>query len=62
MEQHLECTFLFGVVEKFVCDDSDDERDITIDELKLLLSKYEELDRLVEKITEEINIKYQEVV
>ena len=41
-----------------VRDDNDNERDITIEELKKLLSKYEELDRLVEKITEEINIKY----
>lgn len=41
-----------------VCDDNGNERDVTIDELKVLLSKYEELDRLVEKITEEINIKY----
>ena len=34
-------------------DDNENERDITINELKALLSKYEELDRLVEKITEE---------
>lgn len=39
-------------------DDNENERDITINELKALLSKYEELDRLVEKITEEIDIKY----
>lgn len=38
--------------------DNDNQREITIDELKLLLSKYEELDKLVEKITNEINIKY----
>ena len=34
------------------------EREITIDELKYLLLKYEELDTLVEKITKEIKIKY----
>ena len=34
------------------------EREITIDELKYLLSKYEELDALVEKITKETKIKY----
>lgn len=34
------------------------EREITIDELKYLLSKYEELDALVKKITKEIKIKY----
>lgn len=33
-------------------------RKITIDELKYLLSKYNELDRLVEKITSETDIKY----
>ena len=31
-------------------------REVTIDELKYLLSRYEELDKLVEKITEETNI------
>ena len=41
-----------------VCDENGNERDITIDELKYLLSKYDELDRLVEKITAETNIKY----
>ena len=41
-----------------VCDENGNERDITIDELKYLLSKYDELDRLVEKITTETNIKY----
>ena len=34
------------------------EREITIDELKYLLSKYDELDKLVEKITKETKIKY----
>ncbi len=33
-------------------------RDITIDELKELLSKYEQIDALVEKITEETHIVY----
>ncbi|WP_346961348.1 hypothetical protein [Clostridium sp.] len=37
---------------------SDNERDITIDELTELLAKYEELDKLVEKLTAETNIKY----
>lgn len=34
------------------------EREITIDELKYLLSKYDELDKLIEKITKETKIKY----
>lgn len=34
------------------------EREITIDELKELLSKYEQLDKLVERLTEETNIVY----
>lgn len=38
--------------------DFDRKRDITIDELKELLSKYEQLDTLVEKLTEETNIVY----
>lgn len=50
----------------YVYEDKDNEdsfydsrhREITIDELKYLLSKYEEMDRLVEKITNETNIKY----
>lgn len=33
-------------------------REITIDELRLLLSKYEELDALVSKIEDKINIEY----
>lgn len=33
-------------------------RDITIEELKYLLGKYEELDKLVSKITKKTNIKY----
>ena len=41
-----------------VVDDNDNERDITIDELKELLSKYEQLDALVEKITKETHIVY----
>lgn len=36
----------------------DCKRDITINELKELLSKYEQLDTLVEKLTEETNIMY----
>lgn len=42
-----------------VCDEDDiNEREITIEELKELLDKYEQLDKLVEKLTEETNIKY----
>lgn len=41
-----------------VIDDNDNERDITIDELKELLAKYEELDKLVEKLTAETHIVY----
>ena len=33
-----------------------DKREITVDELKYLLARYEELDQLVEKITAETNI------
>lgn len=45
----------------YVYDDNWSEntrRDITIDELKLLLKKYAELDLFVDKISKEINIKY----
>lgn len=38
--------------------DFDRKRDITIDELKELLSKYEQIDTLVEKLTEETHIVY----
>lgn len=38
--------------------DNDKKREITIDELKYLLAKYDELDKLVEKITKETKIKY----
>ena len=38
--------------------DFDRKRDITINELKELLSKYEQLDALVEKITKETHILY----
>ena len=38
--------------------DDDNERDITIDELKELLEKYEQLDRFVEKLTAETHIVY----
>lgn len=41
-----------------IADDNDNERDITIDELKELLSKYEQLDELVEKLTKETHIVY----
>lgn len=43
-----------------IVDDNDDdnERDITIDELKELLAKYEQLDKLVEKLTAETHIVY----
>ena len=34
------------------------KREITIDELKILLSKYEEMEKLEEKITKEITIKF----
>lgn len=39
-------------------DDYDMRREITMDELKELLSKYEQLDALVEKLTAETNIVY----
>ena len=39
-------------------DDYDRRREITMDELKELLSKYEQLDALVEKLTAETNIVY----
>lgn len=43
----------------FVCDpDGDGERKITIEELRYLLEKYEELDKLIEKITAETDIRY----
>lgn len=38
--------------------DFDNNRDITIDELKELLSKYEQLDAFVEKLTKETHIAY----
>lgn len=38
--------------------DSDKMRKLTIDELKELLSKYEKLDELVEKLTKETHIVY----
>ena len=43
-----------------VYDENDDnkERDITIDELKLLIEKDEELDRIIQKMSSEINITY----
>ena len=41
-----------------VYDDCENKRDITIEELKYLLEKYEELDKLVKKITDETVIKY----
>lgn len=42
-----------------VCDsDGNRKRKITIDELKYLIEKYDELDKLIEKITAETDIKY----
>lgn len=42
-----------------ICDDvTKEEREITIEELKYLLSRYKELDELVEKITKETHITY----
>lgn len=41
-----------------ISDDNGNNRDITIDELKYMLSKYKELDNLVEKITKETNIVF----
>ena len=41
-----------------VVDENDNEREITIDELKELLAKYDELDKLVEKLTAETHIVY----
>lgn len=42
----------------YVAEDFDTKREITMDELKELLSKYEQLDALVEKLTAETNIVY----
>lgn len=39
-------------------DNNDNSRRFTIDELKLLLSKYEELGKAIENISKEIEIKY----
>lgn len=39
-------------------DEGKKSREITIDELKLLLSKYEQLDQYVEKLSSEIDIKF----
>lgn len=39
-------------------EEHDRRRDVTIEELKYLLEKYEELEELVEKITKETNIVY----
>lgn len=39
-------------------EDSTQEREITIDEIKELIAKYEQIDRLVEKLTEETHIVY----
>lgn len=41
-----------------IADDNDNERDITVGELKDLLSKYDQLDRFVEKLTAETHIEY----
>jgi hypothetical protein len=45
--------YVYGSSDSF---DADNRREITIDELKYLLARYEELDKLVEKITAETNI------
>lgn len=50
------CEWSTGILT--IADDNDNERDITIDELKELLSKYEQLDALVKKLTEETHIVY----
>lgn len=47
-----------GSIFVYDTNDSSKKRDITIEELKYLLEKYEELDELVRKITDETNIKY----
>ena len=39
-------------------EDTIEYREITVDELKYLISKYEELDKTIEKIEKEIDIKY----
>lgn len=44
--------------EIYILDDDDNKREITIDEIKILLDKYEQLDRLVENLTKEIHIVY----
>lgn len=41
-----------------VVSDSGEEREITLDELKELLGKYDQLDELVNKLTEETHITY----
>lgn len=58
-------TTLFGVHLSFcssgkinVRDDDDNGREITLEELKDLLAKYEQLDALVEKLTAETHIVY----
>lgn len=59
--QQYRTTFGVGIVTGScgVCvGDFDIKRDITIDELKELLAKYERLDALVEKLTEETHIVY----
>lgn len=47
-----------GSIFVYDINNSSKRRDITIEELKYLLEKYEELDNLVRKITDETNIKY----
>lgn len=42
----------------YVVDDDGNKREITIDELKELIEKYEQLDKLVEKLTMETHIIY----
>lgn len=47
-----------GSIFVYDANDSSKRRNITIDELRYLLEKYEKLDKLVKKITEETAIKY----
>ena len=47
-----------GSIFVYDINDSSKRRDITIEELRYLLEKYDELDKLVRKITEETNIRY----
>ena len=52
------CDCSDGNIFVYDTNDSNKRRKITIEELKYLLEKYEELDELVRKITAETNIRY----